>query len=162
GNCIGCTSDADCSNPKPACNTSGDLIGQCTECTTANSTLCSGTKPQCISSLGVCGCTDTDGDSECGGPNSGIICNGPVGERVPACTTHPPRNACPTTEHCSDQSGAVGTCQTMCTSTADCTVAPDLVCKMTPTPHVCVECVQDTDCPAGKLCDETANKCVEC
>jgi uncharacterized repeat protein (TIGR01451 family)/MYXO-CTERM domain-containing protein len=161
--CTGCTSDADCTDPAlPACQTSGDLAGQCTECSGTKTTLCVGDKPQCLVTLGVCGCSDADGDSECGSPTSGRICNGPVGICVPGCSTATGRNDCPTTQHCSEQTGPVGDCLDHCNTNADCTTAPDVVCKTTVVPHVCVECVQSSDCTPDKVCDTTTNTCVEC
>ena len=161
--CVPCASDADCNNPvAPACQTSGALFGACTECSATNDGLCILNKPDCLTTIGICGCTDTDGDSECGGANSGVICSGPVGTCVPGCSTAPGRNDCPVTSFCSDQTGGVGTCSPQpCLVDGDCS-APLPVCDTTPTPHVCVECLDDLDCAAPLICDTAVRRCVEC
>jgi uncharacterized repeat protein (TIGR01451 family)/MYXO-CTERM domain-containing protein len=161
GTCGACTSDADCTDSTaPACQVSGPLLGQCTECSGTNDTLCSGDRPMCLAQLGFCGCSSTDGDSECGASDSGIVCSGAQGTCVPGCSTASGRNDCPTILYCSDQTGAVGTCLTHCTSNADCT-SPQ-VCDMSSIPHVCVDCITDADCGTGQVCDEPRRVCVGC
>lgn len=163
GVCVACTDDNDCTDPAaPACNTTGDLIGSCTECTGANDSLCVGDKPLCIEQLGECGCTDIDGDDECGGSNSGIICNGPVGICVPGCSTDPDRNDCPLDEYCSEQDGSIGECLEHCNDDSDCTNEPNLVCDTSEVPHVCVQCVGDDDCLDNEVCDTDTRTCVGC
>lgn len=161
--CGPCTRDADCTDPRfPACNTSGAIAGACTECSMTNATLCVGPKPQCVLSLGLCGCQDADGDSECGNMMSGIICNAPVGICVPGCSHAPMRNRCPDPQTCSDTSGAVGICQSSCTMDRDCS-APKPKCDTGVNPSVCVQCLADGDCTAPFVCDTGATKlCVEC
>ncbi len=165
--CAPCMSDGPPScidPPRPACQTAGNLVGACTECSAANATRCAASKPQCLVNLGLCGCTDTDGDSECGGSTSGIVCNGPAGSCAPGCSTAAGRNNCPAGQVCSDQTGKVGTCNTPlgCQSNADC-IAPRPVCDTAANPRVCVQCLMDGQCTMPLICDATGSKsCVEC
>ncbi len=59
--CVECTNDlgggtlACTASGSPACQKSGSLVGQCTQCSTTYENLCSGTTPVCDPSTGVCG-----------------------------------------------------------------------------------------------------------
>lgn len=167
GTCGPCTGDGPaggCVDPKrPACNTVLPLAGACTECSGTNSTLCGGAKPQCQTQVGLCGCSDRDGDMECGTANSGIICNGPVGICVPGCSEAPMRNRCPSPQMCSATGGPVGSCIVpVCIGDLDCR-QPRPKCDLTASPRTCVGCLVDLDCTAGYVCDTGASKtCVEC
>jgi fimbrial isopeptide formation D2 family protein/uncharacterized protein (TIGR03382 family) len=167
GLCGPCTGDGPsggCTDPaRPACNTMLPLAGACTECTATNTTKCGGAKPQCQTQVGLCGCSDTDGDSECGGNLSGIICNGPVGICTPGCSGAPMRNGCPPPQTCVPPNGPVGVCNVpACTSDLNCQL-PRRKCDLTATPATCVGCLVDTDCNGGFVCDTGASKtCVEC
>jgi MYXO-CTERM domain-containing protein len=161
GICEACSSDDDCTDPLlPACHVSGPLSGSCAQCSGINSTLCSGNDPICLVAIGECGCTDVDGDSECGASDSGRVCSGPEGSCIDGCSLAEGRNRCPSTHYCSEQTGGVGQCLKHCTTNADCP-EPE-VCDTSATPHVCVDCVLDTDCPAPLVCDEAQRKCVGC
>jgi MYXO-CTERM domain-containing protein len=113
--------------------------------------------------VGLCGCNDRDGDSECGGNLSGIICNGPVGICVPGCSGAPMRNGCPPPQTCIPPNGPVGVCAVpTCTSDLNCSV-PRRKCDLNAVPATCVGCLMDTDCSGGFVCDSGASKsCVEC
>jgi uncharacterized repeat protein (TIGR01451 family)/MYXO-CTERM domain-containing protein len=161
--CAPCRSNADCTDPRrPVCQLTGPLAGACTECSATDSHLCTGNRPICLTNLGLCGCTDTDGDSECGSSTSGMICNGPAGICVPGCSTAPGRNGCPAGQYCSDQTGGVGTCTNEpCNVDADCQTAPLLHCETDKEPHACVQCVVNADCPTGTICTDD-HVCWEC
>jgi MYXO-CTERM domain-containing protein len=165
--CGPCTGDGPaggCVDPaRPACNTVLPLAGACTECSMTNTTRCGGAKPQCLTQVGLCGCSDRDGDSECGGNLSGIICNGPVGICTPGCSEAPMRNRCPSPQMCSVPGGPVGTCVVpACISDLDCRV-PRPKCDVAASPRACVGCLMDTDCATGYVCDSPGTKtCVEC
>jgi hypothetical protein len=121
-------------------------------------------RPECLASLGVCGCSDTDGDSECGGSMSGVVCNGPAGICIPGCSTAANRNRCPAGQMCSDMTGRIGTCIAAqgCQSNADC-MPPRPICDTAVMPRVCVQCLMDAQCLPPLICDATATKiCVEC
>jgi uncharacterized repeat protein (TIGR01451 family) len=167
GLCGPCTADGPsggCLDPaRPACNTVLPLAGACTECTMTNTSKCGGAKPQCQTQVGLCGCSDKDGDSECGGNLSGVICNGPVGICTPGCSGAPMRNGCPPPQTCIPPNGPVGVCNVpACQSDLNCSI-PRRKCDLTATPATCVGCLMDTDCTAGYVCDTGASKtCVEC
>jgi hypothetical protein len=128
-----------------------------------NMSKCGGAKPQCQPQVGLCGCTDRDGDSECGGNLSGIICNGPVGICVPGCSGAPMRNGCPPPQTCIPPNGPVGVCNVPpCLSDLNCQ-QPRRKCDLSATPATCVGCLMDSDCSGGYVCDSGASKtCVEC
>ncbi|HXI59132.1 MAG TPA: hypothetical protein VNO55_23860, partial [Polyangia bacterium] len=189
GVCVGCLTNSDCAGPtpfcspathacvpctasgapscpdpaRPVCQTTGPLAGACTECTPTNDALCVGAKPRCVASVGLCGCSDVNGDGDCGGPTSGKICNGPVGICVPGCSAAPLRNGCPVGQTCSDVTGAVGSCGPAggCVVNGDC-VAPTTACDTGVTPHQCVQCLSDAGCLLPQVCSPTTHACVEC
>jgi uncharacterized repeat protein (TIGR01451 family) len=167
GLCGPCTGDGPsggCIDPaRPACNTVPPLTGACTECSMTNVSKCGGAKPQCQTQVGLCGCSDKDGDSECGGNLSGIICNGPVGICTPGCSGAPGRNGCPPPQVCIPPNGPVGVCNVPpCTSDLNC-ANPRRKCDLAANPATCVGCLMDSDCNAGYVCDVGASKtCVEC
>jgi uncharacterized repeat protein (TIGR01451 family) len=165
--CGPCTGDGPaggCIDPaRPACNTMLPLAGACTECSATNSTRCMGAKPQCQTAVGLCGCNDRDGDSECGGNLSGIICNGAVGICQPGCSEAPMRNRCPIPQACSKVNGEVGECMVpSCLSNLDCP-QPRTRCDVAAVPRTCVGCLVDADCATGYICDSAGTRtCVEC
>jgi uncharacterized repeat protein (TIGR01451 family) len=164
--CVPCTSDAACAAKDlrfPACQVTGPLLGACTECSATNLSLCTNPRPQCLTDLGFCGCSDQDGDGECGGPMSGIVCNAPVGICIPGCSTVAGRNGCPAAQTCSAAGNAIGSCVVgACMGDADC-MAPRPKCDLAVAPGSCVQCLMDGDCPALYVCDSAATKtCVEC
>jgi uncharacterized repeat protein (TIGR01451 family) len=163
--CVACTDDAQCGgkNPLfPACQKAGPLLGACTECSESNKLLCRSPKPECQLRFGFCGCTDTDGDSECGEKMSGVVCNAPVGVCTPGCSLGSNRNTCPAGQTCDAVGNAIGTCVIAeCVSDASC-AAPRPKCDLTPTPHKCVQCLDSTNCVSPNICDTTSKTCVEC
>ncbi len=79
--CIACMSDSDCAAPTPACQTSGPLMGNCTQCSGTNATECSGNTPVCDTLIGSCGCIGPPGCP------TGQVCDTnlpPAGQCVPA------------------------------------------------------------------------------
>jgi uncharacterized repeat protein (TIGR01451 family) len=162
--CAPCQADGapSCPDPRfPACQTTGPLAGACTECSGTNAALCTGQKPQCLTDLGLCGCSDADGDAECGGPMSGVVCNARAGICIPGCSDAPMRNRCPAGQTCAAQPAAIGICMMPagCATDAEC-AAPRPKCDVGP--KACVQCLADGDCGQGFLCEPTAKICVEC
>ncbi|MEP7124399.1 MAG: isopeptide-forming domain-containing fimbrial protein [Byssovorax sp.] len=134
--CGGCTSDADCKDPKsPACEPSG----ACGQCSKTNDTLCVNDTPACDTTIGICvlctlgamgdatkckmdpngpvcvagmndtvhcGCTT---DMDCGGPNSGIVCDSVPQICIPGCRGVG-GNGCATGMVCSSKDNTIGTC----------------------------------------------------
>lgn len=126
--CKPCATDSDCSNPNlPACQPDGS----CGQCSPTNTTKCPSSAPACVAGNcaactpgpnapeckndpkgpvclvnpePVCGC---DTDDDCGGPNSGRICEND--QCVDGCRGQG-GNSCPTGEVCSSDSVAAGTC----------------------------------------------------
>ena len=134
--CGGCVSDADCSDPAaPACQPSG----ACGQCSSTNSSLCTGNTPACDTMTGTCVlCTlgpsgnasqcqnDPAGpvcvagaggtvhcgclaDADCGGANSGMVCDSVTSMCVSGCRGTG-GNACQAGETCSSTDTTVGTC----------------------------------------------------
>ncbi len=165
--CVACDSDGppSCNDrERPACQRAGMLAGACTECSMTFAGRCMGTRPSCLTDLGLCGCTDVDGDSECGTMLSGIVCNGRAGACIPGCSTAAGRNRCPAGQMCSRTDGQVGTCigAQACLSNTDCS-QPRPICDTVANPRGCVQCLQDTQCSGGLVCaDTTLKACVEC
>ncbi len=164
--CVQCLSDGapSCADPaRPYCQPSGALAGACTECTGTHPQLCGGAKPRCLTDLGLCGCSNVNGDGDCGGLTSGLICNGPAGICVPGCSAASGRNGCPVGQTCSNVSGGVGTCSPVggCTINGDC-VVPTTACDTSVTPHQCVQCLSDGACAMPLVCAPTGHICVEC
>lgn len=164
--CVPCASDAECLErdaKTPACNGSGPLAGACTECSASNKKLClAPSKPECLTTLGLCGCDALDGDSECGDSMSGLVCNAGVGICIPGCSTAPLRNGCPTGQTCSRMDGTIGICAVpMCSGDGDC-ANPTPRCDMS-NPRACVQCLGDGDCKVpAPVCNLTNKTCVEC
>jgi Cys-rich repeat protein len=72
------------------------------------------------------------------------------------------RNNCPTGQTCSVTNGGVGVCMIpVCNGDADCS-APRPRCDLAAMPHACVQCLVDTDCKGGFVCDTAMHLCVEC
>jgi uncharacterized repeat protein (TIGR01451 family) len=135
--CTGCTSDADCTDPaQPACQPSG----ACGECSQSNQVLCKDDTPACNTGVGICVlCTlgpngdaskcsgEPDGplcvagqantvhcgcltDSDCGGPNSGKVCDAIPQTCVDGCRGEG-GNGCPVELECSSHDSSIGECQ---------------------------------------------------
>lgn len=59
----------------PGCQTSGNLAGECTECSPTQTSLCTSDRPACLASLGICGCI---ADADCGASGLGRSCHAGV------------------------------------------------------------------------------------
>lgn len=134
--CVGCKTDADCTDPKnPACQPSG----ACGECSATNQTLCVDDKPTCEVIEGVCVfCTpgpdgdatickdDPNGpicivtvgdnrfcgcvvDSDCGSLTSGRVCDASKQVCVDGCRGEG-GNGCPTDLECTSKDTSIGHC----------------------------------------------------
>lgn len=166
--CVPCTVGG-CAEPRrPVCRRTGPLAGSCAECSISDARLCGGAQPACLTELGLCGCSDQDGDRECGESDSGRVCSGPAGLCVGGCSKTPGRNDCPTGWTCQVAPGAtVGACLSpVCRADGDCR-APSGRCDVAAgqSGGTCVECLGDTDCGRGLRCATTgprAKTCVQC
>jgi hypothetical protein len=108
--CVGCTSDYTITNPAPrscptpqlpACQTSGSLAGECTQCSPTNASVCASLpkQPVCVDGKEQCGCSQ---NSDCGA-KTGLLCDAsqpPAGQCVPGCTTTGGVDNCPQGETC--------------------------------------------------------------
>ncbi|MBI5543816.1 MAG: hypothetical protein HY901_08020, partial [Deltaproteobacteria bacterium] len=108
--CVSCGADLGsgqalpCADPtKPACQQSGPLAGQCTECSASNNAACSTARPICLAT-GRCGCGI---DSDCGLVGSGRVCAS--GTCQDGCRGT--GNECPENQACTSTDEQVGTCQ---------------------------------------------------
>lgn len=160
--CIGCLSNADCSNESSLCRTSD---GVCVECLTNS---------ECANDFGAsrCGadgkCTPCSNDDDCSllgnGLNTCLLLTG-GNNRCVECINN---EHCPNGEVCrTDNGGAAYEC-VECSSDADCTDPAASRCEA----NQCVACQADADCdgiggtsgaPGGmalSVCD--AGACVEC
>ena len=136
GACVGCVADGDCGGP-----TSGKV--------------CDASAQQCVDGCRGMGgngcapgvaCTSTDGsigacvtcaaDADCGGPESGKVCEASTQICVDGCRGQG-GNGCPSSAVCTSMDGAVG---------------------------ACVDCIGDGDCggpESGKICDDGTETCVD-
>ncbi len=180
-----CTTDLQCSAPTPHCFTAPNP-NQCVECFLDNH--CGAQKPSCDLVSNTCACVpigaeicgnavdeDCDGaidngcagcmsDAECGGPNSGKVCD-PAQLCVDGCRGMN-GNGCLPGEVCSSMDASIGQCF-QCLVDADCggpmsaKVCDDVA-------HACVDgCrgMNGNGCAAGDVCtspDATIGACVEC
>lgn len=134
--CVGCKTDADCTNPDlPACQPDGS----CGECSATNDSKCLGDEPVCDTDQGICVlCTvGPDGDSsacvgspdgpvcvasadgtvhcgcledaDCGGPDSGLVCDDKENVCVLGCRGED-GNGCPEGETCTSTDLSIGEC----------------------------------------------------
>ena len=126
--CQPCSDDSECTDPNlPACQPDGT----CGQCSSTNASKCPASAPVCVGGKcaactpgpnapecvndphgpvclskadPVCGC---DTDDDCGGPNSGKICEND--QCTDGCRGEG-GNGCPTDQQCSSQSSAPGVC----------------------------------------------------
>lgn len=169
--CKACQNDYAMTNPGPlscptaalgACQPAATaLAGQCALCSSIDNSACVTltTTPVCIPSTATCGCvldTDCNADSYCD------ISSVATGVCTAGCrTVDGGATNCSTGKYCSQTGGAVGTCTSEpCNSNTDCK-APNGVCDTIAQPHVCVQCLNNPDCPGNEVCDAT-NHCVAC
>ncbi len=149
--CRACASDTDCSGATPACHTTGTFAGQCKECSATKTTLCTGSKPACLTATATCGC---NASSEC--PTTAPSCN----PSSKICTTGCFVDAdckTPGLLVCDTATGTPGSC-------VECTDAKKTACTATGVGAACLTsktcgCTVDTDCAAPNTCDKTTSKC---
>jgi MYXO-CTERM domain-containing protein len=168
--CQPCANDYAAQNPGPlscptaalpACQIAGSpLAGQCGVCSSIDDMLCvtQPATPVCVTSSATCGCnadTDCMPDSYCDTSAAA------TGTCTPGCRVMNGLDNCATGKYCTKQDGTVGACMAEpCNQNSDC-AAPNPVCDTIVQPHVCVACLNDTDCAMGLVCD-TMSHCVEC
>lgn len=134
--CMGCTTDADCSDPaNPACQPNGS----CGECSATNDNLCTGDTAVCNVATGICVlCTPGSGgdasmcvnspdgpvciagannavfcgcatDSDCGSTTSGRVCDTSVQKCIDGCRGQG-GNGCPAAKECTSKDTTIGEC----------------------------------------------------
>ncbi len=173
--CKPCQNDYAASNPGPdscptaalpACQPTGaPLAGQCGQCSSINNTACSmsTTTPICVTGSATCGCTK---DSDCNPDSYCDTSKAASGTCTTGCrVTDGGVDNCATGEYCTQTNGSIGTCMSEpCNSNGDCK-APTPVCDTLGQPQVCVQCINDSDCPMAngmpQVCDGK-NHCVQC
>ena len=146
-----CAGALDCGGTTPACDVAQGVCVQCVgpgDCADPTKPVCETSagslQNQCTqcsqSSAALCtGATPVcQSDDTCG-----CTKNSECGSALPVCDP---------TSH---------TCVPYCLADTDCTAPPLLHCDNAASPPACVECVQDDQCPSGRVCSP-ANACVEC
>jgi len=169
--CAGCQNDYAMNNPGPlSCPTAAlgacQPSGSCGLCSATDNTACASlpATPVCIPATATCGCvadTNCSANHYCstvgadgGAVSSGVCATGCRAGEAGATN-------CATGSYCTADGGAVGTCMgEPCNSNTDCH-SPTKVCDTIVQPHVCVQCLNDPDCPGSEVCS-TSNVCVEC
>ncbi len=169
--CTACVNDYSATNPGqlscptaalPACQPSGgSLAGTCGVCSATNASVCvtEATTPVCVASVATCGCAL---DTDCPANNYCDTSTTSTGVCTTGCRVVGDSGAtnCATGEYCTATDGSVGTCMSEpCSSNKDCS-APLGVCDTILQPHVCVACLNASDC-VNEVCSAT-NQCVEC
>ena len=171
--CKPCANDFSSSNPgplacptatMPACQPTGSpLAGQCGICSSVNNSICATEQatPVCIPSTATCGCLV---DTDCVTNNYCDTSTTPTGSCVLGCRIlEGGVDNCQTGYFCkfAADGGTIGTCTSEpCNSNGDCSTALP-VCNTIVQPHVCVQCLNASDCSKSYVCD-TTNKCVQC
>jgi MYXO-CTERM domain-containing protein len=109
GMCVGCVTDANCGSQMSGqvCN---GATGMCEPgCRGKDGNGCP-TGETCSSKNQMIGmCQQCTTDATCGGPKSGLVCDGATGMCEPGCRGKD-GNGCPTNEVCSSTDGSIGTC----------------------------------------------------
>jgi len=173
--CTTCMNDYSATNPGslpcptaalPACQLAGadsgtSITGECAVCSSVNDSVCAteSATPVCIAASAVCGCakdTDCNADSYCDTATTSTgVCT--TGCRV----LDGGVDNCSTGEFCTKTDGSVGVCMGQpCNSNTDCK-APTPVCNTIVQPHTCTQCLNNSDCAGGDVCDPT-NHCAVC
>jgi Legume lectin domain len=169
--CAACENDYAATSPGPlscptaalpACQPQGTgEAGQCGVCSSVNDTVCATmpTTPVCIIASVACGCiTDSDcnADTYCDTSTTATgVCTAGCRQGDAGSTN------CATGKYCTETNGTVGTCMSEpCNDNQNCT-APNGVCNTIVQPHVCVACLNDSDCGKTAVCDSTQH-CVAC
>jgi len=165
-----CSSASECTAAPRMCTRDG-TCSLCTPGPMGDATACAGAEDgrACLSdSLGgvFCGCNT---DADCGGPNSGRLCDLERHRCMSGCSTDAGRNGCPMGQRCvmaGTGSAARGTCTRDCTATPMCASLSMLpLCPETGVRR-CVECLSDANCSGntdGRVyCDAASGNCVAC
>ena len=110
-------------------------------------------------------CVECLADNDCGGPNSGQLCDSNTHTCIEGCNSETD-NGCPSGLHCTSQGLAIGQC-VACVEDNHCG-GPNSgqLCDLdTYTCFAGCNGEKDNGCPAGKVCtsdDDTVGSCVEC
>ncbi len=166
--CVECIDDSTCSGRTDGRTRCIGAANTCAQCAPSQPMACMGNMSgsACLND-GLCGCAR---DADCGGPNSGRVCDTMTRRCIAGCAAGEGRNGCPDGLSCTSDTEMVGMCSATCNRDADC---------RTPTPHCrggsdndggassmaqCVECISDTHCtgrPDGRTrC--VNNTCAQC
>ncbi|MEW5855450.1 MAG: Ig-like domain-containing protein, partial [Myxococcota bacterium] len=183
--CRGCTTDADCGGGTPLCAVTGPLAGSCVTCRQDGD--CSGATPICDEATATCRPCDPDGN-DCSGATPACETTGVYAGRCVECTatdgdacvapavcntdaSSPLLDTCvecSEDSHCPQEAPVcnpgTGQCAEQCTDDDDCAF-PTPICALPGNIlyGACVECLVDSQCPAGLHCDNTrTDTCVEC
>ena len=140
-----CTSNASCAKPTPVCRvSSGDCVGCLVSGDCPSGSSCSAQNTCVVGGNGTC---TTNGD--CLGNGANVYCKGGAGGAAGVCVACLTDAQC-TPEVCSPNNTCV---PKECRADADCTATPATPrCDLAPTPHACVACLGDPDCPNGGVC----------
>lgn len=151
--CGTCTNDASCApTGNPACQASGPLAGQCTQCSASNTSACTGSTPACNAATGTCvQCVD---DSTCSGATP--VCNTSSHTCV-ACTDD--TSCAPTGRPACQTSGTLaGQCTQCSASNSSACTGATPACDTAQ--GTCVECVSNAQCPAARpVCNASTHTC---
>jgi hypothetical protein len=156
----------------PATETCNGVDDDCNGMVDDLASLCmgnmEGTRCTTVGMSSFCGCAT---DADCGGANSGRVCDGMTRRCIDGCAVGMGRNGCPTSQFCtSNDPMTVGRCTTTCNFDSDCASAMPTrpICNRPdagPGPaNTCVECNTDMQC-AGRMDGRNlclSNTCAEC
>ncbi|MEZ4297208.1 MAG: MYXO-CTERM sorting domain-containing protein [Polyangiaceae bacterium] len=98
-------------------------------------------------------------DSDCGDAQSGKVCDTEAGVCIDGC--HKPGNGCPEEQVCTSDDETIGQC-VECVTDTDCSGGQ--VCDLATNTCVDVECTDDSQCgdaTSGKVCDTESSTCVD-
>jgi MYXO-CTERM domain-containing protein len=114
GFCVGCTNNGQC--PDPSRGVCSSDTHNCVQCTPGITAACmpSGNGGACLTPADVCGCLK---DSDCGGPNSGRVCDTVTHHCEAGCSKIAGGNSCiagpGTCNTCNAADGELGQCVSM-------------------------------------------------
>ena len=165
GKCEVCASDSSCVAPAPACE---PATNACVQCTSTNSTACTGTTPLCGAGDTCVGCNGDNGT----GASHACPTGNPYCSATGACALCTSDSMCTTGSHPGPYCvAATGACTTSCQSDAGCGAGqwcnafggpgvcqPKVASGLGVTGQVCTMSLGTRACTAG-VCDTNDNLC---